>query len=250
LLGAYKAEASPMRWVEGEHDRELDYYDPAVLTAKADASANAVLPEDEETAAERGRRDLEREVIARVLRRLDAGGGLLKRKVRWVRKYYALQEGCAVDVRKGEGAVVCGCVREEWLSRAVVIVQGEKVVRVFPEARKKKLWPMGLGNSRRPVVEMVVPELDAPELYLRRLGMNVAVLLKRLRSIDGELRSGAAIARAAGVTRANVSARQIKMEAEEEEEIRLAAKGGGRRTEDRGRKEAGINHTNQQKAAL
>jgi len=208
LLEAYKPDAAPTRWVSGEHERELDYYDPAVLTVKADAGST-VEAESRETLL------VEREAIARILRRLEAGGGLLKRKVRAVVKHYTLQAGERAVGRKGAGEVACSGGREEWLTRAVLITQGETVVRVFPEARLRRTRPVGWLGKKKPVLEMLVPELDMPELGLRRIAMNVAVLLKRLRRIDSELRSAADIARAAGVTRANVSARQIKMEAEE-----------------------------------
>lgn len=208
LIAAYRTESAPQRWVDGDHERDLDYYDPEVLAAKASATPESA-GDSESTLL------VEREAIARILRRLESGGGLLKRKVRWLTKYYTLQTGEQAVVRKGPGQVQCGSVREEWLSRAVLILQGETVVKVFPEARLKNTRPVGWSGKKKPVIEMRVPELDLPELGLRRIAMNVAVLLRRLRRIDSELKSAADIARAAGVTRANVSARQIKMEAEE-----------------------------------
>ncbi len=213
LLGGYVPDSAPHRWVDGDHERELDYHDPLTLADKAAAVAADWTRGD---ADDLDTLQVEREVIARILRRLEAGGGLLRRKVRWVTRYHTLQPGEKAVVRKGLGQVQCGHQREEWCGRAVLIMSGEKVVKVFPEARQKRMNRFGKGTSKKPVLEMLLPELDVPELSLRRIGMNVAVLLRRLRRIDGELRSAAAIARAAGVTRANVSARQIKMEAEEE----------------------------------
>lgn len=209
LMAAYCPEVTPRKWVaDDDHDRDLDYYAPDDLTDVADAGAG-VVPEGFGG-------ELEREAIARILRRLEAGGGLLRRKVRWVYRYHTLQPGQRVETRKGPGQVRCGERLEEWLERAVLIVAEEgRVVKVFSEHRRECLRAPGWNGSRKPVLEMMAPEIDAPELALRRIAMSVAVLLRVMRKIDRDLNSAAAIARAAGVTRANVSARQLKMEAEE-----------------------------------
>lgn len=207
LMAAYRPDTAPGRWVHGEHDRRLDYYDPQTLATKAGAA-----PEISEEVCDRA---AELEAIARVLRQLEAGGGLLRRKVKWRAKYYAMQTGERVEVRKGPGNADCTVGgRVEWLIRAVLIMRGDVVVKAFPEARSKNMRPAGWCGHKKTMVEMRVPELVASELALRRISTSVAVLLLRLRRVNAELRSAAAIARAAGVTRANVSARGKRMEAE------------------------------------
>lgn len=215
LLSAYRPDVAPWHWVEGDHERELDYYEPGELAELADEAYRA----QQELRPNGG--ELEREVIARILRRLEAGGGLLRRKVRWVSRYHTLQPGEEAVVRKTAGQVRCGDTVQEWLERAVLIMCGERVVKVFAEHRRERVRRSGWNGSKKAVLEMKAPELDAPELALRRIAMSLAVLLRMMRRTDRELKNGAAIARAAGVTRANVSARQIKMEAEE-----AADKGG------------------------
>lgn len=208
LMAAYRPDTAPGRWVHGEHDRRLDYYDPQTLAAKVEAVV-VQPPEDSE-------REAELEAIAMVLRKLEAGGGLLRRKVKWRAKYYSMQTGERVEMRKG-GPGQADCTvggRVEWLIRAVLIMRGDVVVKAFPEARAKNMRPAGWCGHKKPMVEMRVPELVASELALRRISTSVAVLLLRLRRVTAELRSGAAIARAAGVTRANVSARGKRMDAE------------------------------------
>ena len=209
LMRAYRPDVSPLRWVAGDHDRRLDYCDPRVLAEKAGA---AVEESESEMVAER-------EAISRILRRLEAGGGLLMRKVRWVARYHVMQQGERVEVRKHSGYVDCCGQRCEWLTRAVLILRGDVVAKVFPEARAKNMRPAG-WRGNKPVLEMRVPELEVSELAMRRISMSVAVLLLRLKRVNAELGSAAAIGRAAGVTRANVSARSVRMQQEDEAESR------------------------------
>lgn len=209
LLAAYRPDSAPGNWVDGDHERELDYYETGKLAAIEEEAITREQREDPYGS------ELERETISRILRRLEAGGGLLQRKVRWVSRYYTLQPGEMSVIKRGAGQVRCGDIVHEWLERAVLITAGGRVVKVFAEHRREKVRRSGWNGSKLPVLEMKVPELDAPELALRRISMSLAVLLRVMRKIDRELKNGAAIARAAGVTRANVSARQVRMEAEE-----------------------------------
>lgn len=214
MLRAYAPDVAPSRWVGGDHDRRVDYYDPAELAGVAgsvDAGAT-------ECALE-----VEREAICRVLRQLESGGGLLKRSVRWCVVSHTLQPGEECEDRLGPGQVrVDGVLVGEWLTGAVVIVRGGVVAKVYAEARLKCVLQKGTGGSRRPVARLQVPRLEAGKLECSRISMNVAVLLLRLNSIEEALSTGEAIAKAVptpdgkGVTRANVSARRVRQEAEME----------------------------------
>jgi hypothetical protein len=201
LLAAYQPDSAPQRWVAGEHERELDYYDPAVLAAKAPAAAE--VPEREVPTG--GVLDL-----AFLLGCLEAD--LIERKVAWKEVRYALRVGESWRAMEGAGvAQMADGARAEWLYGAVLIEREGAVVKVFREHRKKKVLGGGSGNSRRPVVVMERAELEVTELALKRLAVSVAALLLLLRRKPQGLESGASIARVAGMTRANVSAKLIKL---------------------------------------
>lgn len=217
-MKSYEAECKPARWVSGEHDRELDYYEPAVLAQMAEGTEEVRTYRECGAGRPAGKlariTDNELEVIGRILRRLE--GGMLKRKVRWVKKRRALKAGERVEKKRGAGEILCGGVLCEWQERAVIIFDSDGAAAcVFAEAQSRGLRKAGWSGYKGEVVEIKVPELVASELDLRRISMNVAVLLRLYRGESSGFHSAAAIARATGVERATVSASQIRIAKEE-----------------------------------
>ncbi len=208
LAGAYEPDVSPGRWVGGEHDRGLDYYDPADLEERAGSVFTGGNGDNGEG---KGGEVSDREIVGRVLSLLEPGGRLLQRKIMWREVRYTLRAGEAWRMVRGAGSAreahpAGSGALVEWDRGAVLIERGGVVVRIFPEHRAR-----GMSGGR---LVMQRPEIEASGLELRRLAMSAAVLLLILRRPAAGLENGALIARAAGVTRANVSARRVKLEGE------------------------------------
>lgn len=131
-----------------------------------------------------------------------------KEDVLWGKKTtVALPEGCRVDNRRGPGEA--GGVR--WWSCAVLMMQGEKVVRVWPEARVRQRFEPGSNwakkkKFRSPVIHLQFLRLDEERLNVREIAHRVAALLHAYLGASGTgISSNVHLAELTETTRQNIS---------------------------------------------
>jgi hypothetical protein len=136
--------------------------------------------------------------ILEVLRYL--GGDLVHAKPVWREaKCYTLRAGERVECRKGTG--------ESWLHCAVLVMQGEGVVRVFPEMRIKARRKPGWTGTTGETLRMERLTLECEELDREKIITRFAAAMQMHHSASG-LKNAAHVARLTGRTRAAAAAQR------------------------------------------
>lgn len=122
------------------------------------------------------------------------GGDLVRARVVWkTAKSYTL--------RQGERAEYCREGGEGWLVCAVRILQGEKLVRLFPEMRIKRRRPAGWMGTRGETLVMQCMTLDCEGIDQEKILTRFAAVMQMHCEGSG-LKSAAHVARLTGRTRA------------------------------------------------
>jgi len=131
-----------------------------------------------------------------------------KGDVLWGRKTaVAVPEGHRIERRAGSGEA-CGV---GWWSCAVLLIQGEKIVKVWPEARVRQWLEPGSNwakkrKFRRPVIHLQFIKLDEERLNVREIAHRVAALLHAYLGASGTgIASNVHLAELTETTRQNIS---------------------------------------------
>jgi hypothetical protein len=136
--------------------------------------------------------------------------GRLPRKgdVLWAKQTaVALPEGHSVERRRGPGEA-CGV---RWWSCAVLLVHEEKVVRVWPEARVRRILQAGSNQARHygvsgSAMRLEFLRLDEERLNVREVAHRVAALLHAYLGASGTgISSNVHLAALTGTSRQNIS---------------------------------------------